>query len=93
LLAAGWTDDLWARSLMDSPPDAPQSLDADAKLLPHVSLLNGCEGRVALRRPTLSVPGVIPHTGPTALVPPEHASPPLTPRSRDPLFAFMSLQQ
>jgi hypothetical protein len=92
LLAVGWTDNLWARSLMDSPPDAPQTVDADAKLLPHVSLLNGCDGRAALRRPTLSLPGVIPHTGPTALVAREHAAPPRTPRSQDPLFAFMSLQ-
>jgi hypothetical protein len=92
LLAAGWTDDLWAKSLMDSPPAMPLSFDDDVAPLAQLYKLDVLENLAALRRPAAigSWETPRPERTPCSL-PPE--APPPTPRSAHPLLAFMSLQR
>ena len=93
LLLAGWTDDLWARSLLESPPAVPLTLDDDAAYPPRVSDLDFRSRLTALRRPSLLTPGDFPYRGPTPFMARLPDTPPLNLRSEDPRLASECFQQ
>jgi hypothetical protein len=92
LFAAGWTDDLWAKSLMDTPPNMPLTLDDDVAPIAQAYRHEALENLAALRRPAALGSWETPRPEVTPGSRPPEAPPPL-PRSTRPLLAQMSLQR
>jgi hypothetical protein len=91
VFAAGWTDDLWAKSLMDTPA-MPLSIDEDVAPLGLTYRLEILKKIEALREPAgLRADETVPP--PAASEPNRLPLPPPTLRSTDPLRAWMSLQR